>query len=249
MDIEQDDDDLLGTGEHFPKTLGADDDDDPNRDLVGDDDGEGDGEGEGGEDPVAQLRRESQEREERYMRTINTLIGQQQGRGGDAGGDNSGDAGTLSFDDLPDPVEDRAGFNKALAEKFGTVTKAQQEQMMQQMQRQNAVNSLESRFKTKYSDLAGKSALMRAAVQEEADAMRADGLDPQQAAINDQDGFIEKVAKRMKRELGQEGGKPRGRTRGVSAGSKGKTTGKPAKEKPKGFLDQLKKAQLDSGLI
>lgn len=245
MDPNKEGNDDLDTGESFPQTIGEERDED-HQDLIGDEEDDDTG---GNDDPVAQLRQESREREERYMRTINQLLATQQGRGADTGGDNSGDAGTIDFDDLPDPVEDRKGFNKALAEKFGTVSQAQRAQIMQDMQRQNAVTSLETRFKTKYTDLAGKSALMRAAVQEEADAMRAEGLDPQQAAMNDQDGFIDRVANRMKKELGQGDTKPRGRTRGVSAGSRQKGSNKPPKEKPKGFLDQLKEAQLDSGLI
>lgn len=245
--------DLIGGDEHpWPKTIGEEQD---GADLV--DGGEEDGEEEPWREELQSIKEQlntANQREARYMQTINQLL-QTRSQGGD---DHSGDAGNaVSFDDLPDPVEDRKAFNAELGKRIGQLTEnlqtTMQSNMQSTVQRQNAAANLETQFAQKYGDLAKRKALLRAAVQEEAEQMRSQGMDPQQAVLNDTESFMESVATRMRTELGVDensaGGKPRGRTRGVGGGSRAKGTAKPAERKPKGFMDQLKKVQLDSGLI
>lgn len=247
--------DLIGGDDHpWPQTIGDEQD---GADLLGDDDEE---EGEGGEEPwreelqtIKEQLNTANQREARYMQTINQLL-QTRSQGGE---DHSGDAGNeVSFDDLPDPVEDRKAFNAELGKRISQLTENLQSTMQTNVrstvQRQNAAANLETQFAQKYGDLAKRKALLRAAVQEEAEQMRSQGLDPQQAVMNDTESFMESVATRMRTELGIDesgGGKPRGRTKGVGGGSRAKGGSKPAEKKPKGFMDQLKKVQLDSGLI
>lgn len=160
--------------------------------------------------------------------------------------------------DLPDPVEKPDDFKKALADRMKAADEAGYSRFQSQAEQQSRYTQLESRFNQTYADLADRPTLLQAAASAEAQAMRAQGLDPTQAVFNDSDGFLARVAERMRRELNvtTDGGETekRGRsdrTRGVSAGSRkpGGAKRRGQSDEPTGFVDELKKTQLESGLI
>lgn len=244
----------------FPHTIGDPDDD--GSDLLGDDDGDdvGDG-GPGGDDSdlrddIKQLREDLRSKDQMITR----LMGQQQ-QGGQPAQTSSGQDLDINLDDLPDAVEKPQDFKKALSQKLSSMAQ-QTNQQSQAQQRQMAIQQLETGFKAKYSDLASKRALMRAAVTEESQDLRSQGIDPEQHILNNQEEFLDRVADRMQQELGHtgsedEGGQPSSRRRsgkrttGVSGGSAPSAPRKRggSEKKPPSFAEQLKKSQLDAGLI
>lgn len=157
-----------------------------------------------------------------------------------------------SFDDLPDPVENPEEFRKTLSQRMTQSFAQQQEAVTRRLETSTSqkqdLDNLWSRFKSEYEDLAGREALVQGAAALEVQKLRAQGIqDPHQAIMADQDGFLSRVAARMKAELGEDV-KPN-RTQGVGGGSR--TVVKPEKEDkpaPK-FVDQLKAVQLQNGLI
>lgn len=212
-----------------------------------------------------QDRLRTQEREF-YQNMLAARMGQQ-GQDGQDQGQDQGAAG-ISFDDLPDPVDKPEEFRKGLSQKFNSAMEQERERIQQSVNHQTsnaqALDRMWNTFKQRYPDLAEKEALVSGVTNMEAQRIRAQGGDVPSVVMADPDGFMERIAGRMKQELGisdndngqQEGnhgqngrqGGGAGRTRGVSSGTR--QQGRPrGGEQPRPFMDQLKKTQLDSGLI
>lgn len=259
----------------LPETIGDEDDD--GYDLLGDEQeggekegGEKDGKGNEDDPPdlssLEQRLDQMQEQLQSKDQMISQLIGQrtpaQDTPPADTGGQDMSD---ISLEDLPDPVEKPKEFKTALAKKFGEVSSRSQQQSQQaaqQQQRQLAIQRMELDFQRDYEDLADRKALMRGAVSEEAQELRKQGVDSEQFIMNNQGQFLQRVADRMRKELGETGsddgrGQSRSkqrstkRTRGVSGGSAPSTSGNRGRkqEKAPSFTEQLKKTQHDMGLI
>lgn len=243
----------------LPSTIGDPVDDD---DLLGEEEeqeeleaqgGEGEGEGEEAPDEPSEidaLKAHMESQFSSFQRTLSQLIQK-------APGD---ETPAIDFSDLPDPVTDAKAFNAALGERVNKALTTSQ-QAAAQADQAAKVNALWEGFKTEYADLAPKELLARSAAAAELEDARARGLDSLDWAVNNPVEFRKKVADRMRKELGvaapagdtrtpKPGTKPANRTGGVSGGSKGAgTSGGKKPEKPAGFLDQMKKSQLDAGLI
>lgn len=174
----------------------------------------------------------------------------------------------VDFADLPDPVDKPEDFKRALAEKFekqltermsSSLNQYQQQSSHQQTQQQ-AFDSMWAKFQQDYADLADKTTTLKGAILSEREAMSARGIDPQQAILADPDGFMKRVADSMRKELGTTGGEPpaptapapeqqANRTGGVGGGTNMSGGGAGKGKKPPSFSEQLKKFQLDSGLL
>lgn len=206
-----------------------------------------------------------------YQTAMAQLMANGNGRDQAAAGE---ETGAFNLEDLPDPVENRAEFNKALADRVksfvtGEVTKADSRASTSNLEQQ-----LTNNFYRDYPELAKKSALFRAAVSEEAAILRNSGGNPAAAIGADPDGFLTRVANRMHEELGTpedqrggdggdeggrhtrrrrqaKGGADRSRTRNLGRRSRPKRRGgKPNQQKkPKGFIAELRQKQTDMGLI
>lgn len=173
----------------------------------------------------------------------------------------------VDFNDLPDPVDKPEDFKRALAEKFQKTLQAQQQAQQQQASQQQSVSqqldALWERFKSEHADLAGKTITLQGAIVAERNDMQMRGIDPQQGILSDPDGFMRRIADRMRSELGtttqndpppapgsqQTTQQPANRTGGIAGGTSVNGSGKGKGKEPPGFLAQLKQSQLDSGLI
>ena len=179
----------------------------------------------------------------------------------------------FSVDDLPDPVEDRKGFNAALADKVKNFVTQTNEQtaaaVLAQSSNNQGINDLQNRFMTQHPDLAKKSALFTAVVTEETNKIRNKGLDVRQFVFADPEKFLNTVAESMKEQLGIEdddldeddetdtrtvrksaSGKKKSRAKGVRGQSSPSLKKKAAKgKKPVGFVAALKKSQADLGIV
>jgi hypothetical protein len=119
------------------------------------------------------------------------------------------------------------------------------------VQRDNAMNTLWSRFQSQHADLAAKSALISGVANVVVSEYRAAGIDPAVMAIEQPDAFIKKVADRAKLELGLPAGTnlPANRTNGVQGGSQpGDGSGKKT-PKVLSFAQQMRKQAMKDGLI
>lgn len=228
-----------------PETIGEPDD------LVGDEGLDG-GEEQEAPDYQEQLRaleqrlQQYEAKESTYQQTINQLL---QGRQQEPQEQEQG----FSLDDLPDPVEKPDEFKRLLQDRIKEFSTSQIQQVQQRTQAEfshkEGVSLLDRKFRERYGDLAEKELLLGSAAAAEFRA--AGSLDN---ALRDPDGFVDKVAERMRRELGQTGSTgnrpPKGRTAGASGGTTGNQSSGGGKQQPApGFLSQLKKAQMESGLI
>lgn len=245
----------------FPHTIGEPDD--GSDDLIG---GEGESEleddpGQGGpasaDDRLAEMQArmerietEARQREQFYQDQL-----AKQASGGAAGGGDAED--DLKLDDLPDPVEDIGKFREQLSARVKDYTtktaKRVADSVRSETSQQQAFENVWSRFRSQHEDLAEKQVLLRAAAMAEIEDAQSRGLDPATVIQRDSDGFITRVADRMRSELGvsgEGGGKPNpGRTKGASGGSRTTGKGGGGARKPAGFADQLKKQQAEFGLI
>lgn len=175
----------------------------------------------------------------------------------------------VSFEGLPDPVERPQEYQAELAKRVNDAMQKQAahmqqlmqqgtQQFSQQMSEKERLDALWEQFKTNYSDLADKQVLLNGAVAAEMQEMKARGLDPMQGIWANPDAFMKSVAGRMKKELGVTDDPGAGRetppttpnrTKGLGGGTTTSGAGKGKEKEPPGFLNQLKKAQMDSGLI
>jgi hypothetical protein len=174
----------------------------------------------------------------------------------------------INFSDLPDPVDKPEDFKRALAQKFetemsqrlsSTVEEVQQRNDTQQSTNQK-LDAMWAKFQQDHSDVATKTATLQGAVMAERGALQQGGADPTQRILADPDGFMSRVADRMRSELGVPApgaptappapGQPKAtRTAGVGGGTQAGESGTGKSKQPAGFTDQLKKFQLESGLI
>lgn len=196
---------------------------------------------------MAALRAEREEERKRFQGTIDSLIQ----RPAAPGAAPEPKAATIDWNNLPDPVEKPEEFKRALADRQKQAADAMRNELRQEVEQSNRVNRLWYDFRTEYPDLAKKEALATATASAVARELGGINWDNPSA-------FMQKVAERMKAELNitddkanpPPRSKPSNRTAGVGAGSKGAggvASGKD--DAPKGFLDQIKKLQLESGLI
>lgn len=228
------------------------------------------------EQQIAQLQEQlnaTQQQMDRQNQLFQTLLTQQQGGQQQQQQQGTDEPPMPSLDDLPNPEDDPEGFRKGLSQKIGETLQQHQEtvqrSVQQQTSRQQSMEQVWERFRGKYPELAKREALVSGATSLEANNLRASGVQDVETAITaDPDSFIDRVASRMKNELGepeesdagsggdqeqqrqpqrqqQQGG---GRTKGVSGGSRHKGTGGKQQPSP-GFMQQLKDRQLNEGLI
>ena len=145
-----------------------------------------------------------------------------------------------------------------------------------QTQQANSLQDLQTRFQNQHPEMAKKGSLFTATVTTEVNKLKAKGLDAQQFVFGDPDKFLKTVAKSMMEELdltdedlenddddGEEEtrGKARriksaasrngqSRARGVKGGSNARRGSKRKRNvKPLGFIDELKRQQLEMGII
>ena len=153
-----------------------------------------------------------------------------------------------SFDDLPDPVEKPEEFKRALSHKFEQALSHRDQQQNVEAERAKALNNVWTRFQGEHPDLAKRTALVQGATALESNELRKSGIDPADYIQSNPDGFISRVVKRMRDELG---GEPQpmdiGRTVGVSSGTTLQTSKKSVSKEP-GFIQQLKAKQAADGL-
>jgi hypothetical protein len=165
-----------------------------------------------------------------------------------------------SFHDLPDPVDKPEEFKQALQQRMHQQFQAHQQELQKFQQTQQTqqsfasqLDNLWSQFQQKHSDLAPKQALLQGVVGQERARMEQQGLDVQQAILADPDGFMDRVATKMREELGQPAApqqqqQPVNRTGGLGTGSNVNGKGGSKPQGFAGFVDQIKKSQLDDGL-
>ncbi len=254
----------------IPKTIG-----DPisNEDLLGEDDEEEDDEEV--EPMLAALQeqmdtlKQSQGQEREFFQQLITQVAA--GANQPAQQQQQQAQPEFNLDDLPDPVEDRAGFNKALAAavtKFGKETAEQAAGAALTAATNNqSIESLQNSFRSQFPDLAKKSALFTAIVTQETNKIRNKGLDVKQFVFADQDKFLNTVAEAMRQELGIEDDdldeddeddtrtvrksvKTKSRAKGVRGGSSPKLKKSKSKgKKPTGFVAELKRQQQEIGIV
>lgn len=221
------------------------------------------------EERAEQDRQAFQEERNRWQQTVDRLIQSQPQQAAPQPEPQQ----SVDFSDLPDPVDKPEEYKKALAQRF--------EQEMQKRlsssfenyeQRQNSqrttaqqLDDVWNRFQQNYSDLAAKEITLKGAVLAEREAMQQRNIDPQQGILSDPDGFMERVASRMRNELGitnapsptqttpppasAPGQQQVNRTAGVGGGSNMNNSGGKKDKRPPAFSEQLKEMQLQNGLI
>lgn len=218
-----------------------------------------------------------QEERARWQQTVDKLITQQAPRQEQT--PPTPQAQPIDFSDLPDPVDKPEEFKKAMAQRFEQEMNQRMSQQFEQYQhRQTAQQTVSqqlddvwTRFQGQHPDLAAKTITLQGAVLAERNAMQQRGIDPQRGILADPDGFMNNVAKRMRDELGmaapeptsqhqqpgstpgagqqQQQQQPANRTAGVGGASRVNGGGQGSGKGSPSFIDQLKKTQLDSGLI
>jgi hypothetical protein len=158
----------------------------------------------------------------------------------------------VSFDDLPDPVEDRVGFNKALAERVAALSKQQAEELVSrstaETTRATSLDAVWNKFQAEYKDLASDPELAGAFATAEIQRIRATGADPINAIISDPDGFNKRVADRMRQKLAAPAAPPKSRAEDVGVGSPAPKGGSPTTS-AKPFLQQMKERMTQDNLI
>ena len=179
----------------------------------------------------------------------------------------------VTFADLPDAVQNPSEFNRVLGERLQQAFQASsqqsasaQAQLMDQQARANAINGVWSTIQSRHPDLAARAALVQGAAAVEFGALRAQGIDPVAIAQGNPESLVGRIVQRMQQELGMPTGQPTqpagypmqqpmgypmqgaARTAGIATASTTMPTA-PAAPQATGFIEQLRKAQLDSGLI
>lgn len=257
----------------IPLTLGDPDMEDPNFDLIGD----GDGDDEDPQISALMEKIESMEvsnlKDKEFLQNTILEMSQRPAQVVTAQTAAPVAAADLNLDDLPDPVEKSAEFTAELGKRVKAYVNQQNDNTTAAVTAQNTaqagVADLENRFNRDYKTLAEKPGVFQAVVSQEVQKLKNRGLNPQQFIFADPDKFLAKVATQMKAELGIEDDEEdedldddqvsvkkisklkKSRTKGVKAGSMpnlkkgGKETGK----KPLSFVKELKKRQLEMGLI
>lgn len=166
-----------------------------------------------------------------------------------------------SLDDLPDPLQNPTNYNRVLAERIAAreaaLVQNVSQNVLSEVTRATALDSLWNRFNGQHTELAKKQTLLQGAAAVTFNELRARGLDPVAVAAQNPDSLISAIATRMQAELGAAPGTPgaqpatggAARTMGLSGGST--ATPGPAPQQPKipSFHQQHLKAQADLGLI
>lgn len=112
----------------------------------------------------------------------------------------------VDFSNLPDPIADRAGFNKALADRVEQTVKARidgtvksiQDSQAAERQRVEAVSKLWNRFNEKHKDLGVATEIVQAQAAEVLTDAAQRGLDPERYMLSDPDAFIDTIADRTR---------------------------------------------------
>lgn len=207
---------------------------------------------------VDELQTNYQKLQERYQQTIDKML-QNQSIQQQAPQQAQPQQETVSFDDLPDPVENPKDFRSKLAEKISRQRELDRQQIMGQFtQQQTQTKSLDevwNKFQSAHEDLAADQELVTLFAKSEVERMQAQGINPQQAILADPDNFIERVATMMRTKLGKVAPqanpaqtKDAGRTADVGGGGK-PPSGGGDKAPSKGFIQQLREKQLADGIL
>ena len=176
-------------------------------------------------------------------------------------------------DPLPDPVDDKEGFQKALLGAIGTAVR---DAVGQAATTTNAATAHQGRYDKLWSDFQGVHeeeakypGLVKSIGTEKVQELQARGLDADKVIFGNPKGFMaevaEEVASQVKVIRGDDPVKGNGadknptpgalpaddRTGGISGGSGGPATpaDAPAKEKPEAFTNEVKALQKDAGYI
>ncbi len=264
------------TGISIPKTLGNPDMEDPNFDLIGDDEDKSDPQITALVEKMDAMEATNSKDKEFLQDTI-LEMSQRPAQVIPIQPTTNQEPAGLNFDDLPDPVEKRTEFNAELGKRIQTFVGQQTQNttaaVTAQTQAQAGITDLENRFTRDYKTLAGKPGVFQAIVSQEVQKLKNRGLNAQQFIFAEPDKFLAKVAIQMKSELGIEDDdddqenadqenadqttvgkvtKKTSRTKGVKAGSMPnlkKVGGKETGKKPLSFVKELKKLQLEMGII
>lgn len=207
------------------------------------------------------LRDETGEREQRDRETINRLIaGQQAPRHEPARQEPSLDQ---QLEALPDPVERPEEFKRGLAGLIKSQVETGTQRVTNQSTRQTQLSGLYDRFKTENPDFAPYEEIIEGVARREAQALSANGSNPQDAILADPDGFLSRVKNGVSKRLESYGVKPGGkgknegdgdgdpppnRTDGVSGGSQPASRGNGAAP-PSTFAKEMQKMQEETGFF
>ena len=263
----------------IPRTIGGDADDDYDElELSGDDDDNLDDDDYHDDDPRFAAMSEQMTGMQTMMQQqgqfYQTAFAQLMSNNGQPDAAAAADQGAFDLEDLPDPVEDRAGFNKALAAKVTGFVDNQVRSTENRVSTGNLEQNLSNQFRADHPELAKKGAIFRAAVTEEANILATSGVNAATTIGANPSAFLDKVAARMNNELGidpndddnqnddDDGRAPRRKVRRQKAqgdNSRSRNLGKPSRPrrrgqpkkpaKPKGFINELRQQQADMGLI
>lgn len=251
----------------IPMTLGNEDDENPNLDLISDDEDD--------EDPaIVALREEmdelktSQQDERQFLQDTILEMSSRPAAVAPAAPLKQ-IANKLDLADLPDPVENREEFYSKLGDKVTNFVNAQSVMttaaLASESHKQQGLMDLENRFSRDHKTLAGKPALFQATVTQEVAKMKNRGVDAQKLIFANPDKFLTGIAKSMRDELGIEDDEDEGddnvvdiktrtkksRAVGVKGGSMPKLkkgAGQKGK-KPLGFVQEIRRQQHEMGLI
>lgn len=223
----------------------------------------GDG-GDGGdsvEDRIAALQAEFAEREARYQRMIDRLVtGVAAATSATKHPDLPARAEPDEIEALPDPIARPKEFAKALNRMVASAIRQTSQESLSAQENERRIEAARARFWELNKDLSEYQEFVAYAYQQEADALRAQGIDPQRALLSDTDGMIKRVADRARERMAQLGIRtgdadtapsrhvPPRRTGGVSAGSRPPArTGKQDDAKASTFLAELRELQAATG--
>lgn len=259
----------------IPMTLGDPDAVDPNLDLVDDDEDEESPMLTAMQEQLDGMETKNATEREFLQNAILSLTQNNAAPAAAAAQDEA--ALALNLDDLPDPVEKREDFNKELGTRINKFVSTSQQNFAASVTAQNSntqsLQDLENRFTRDHGELAKKPALFQAVMTQEVANLKNRGLDPSKFVFADPDGFLKKVAEGMRNELGLTEDDDLGdeettpgrktkvvnlnakrkrlpRAKGVRAGSTARTPSKKTgRDKPTSFIDELKKQQLEMGIV
>lgn len=156
----------------------------------------------------------------------------------------------LTFDDLPDPVEDKAAYAKALAAKLKAHDELTARAAAKAAEPQRILATLEADFIEAYPDLGQHTLLVRAAAGEVGAEFRRKGLDPVQLAQTNPDRLFRAIAKRAETELAKyrAPAAPEHRTGGTGGGSTPTSTTPVPEPARTSYLEEIRARQNKAGI-
>ena len=158
--------------------------------------------------------------------------------------------------DLPDQTLNPIEFNKALNDRITTAAQAAAVPIQTASTQQQKIGELRSTFQARHPKLMEFSDLVEGEMKRRAVEAASAGRDPEAMMFTDVPKFVDEVAKAVETRLegirGPEAPKVEKPARDVELLGGGPVTpdpGKKIEKKPMGMIEQLKKAQRDSGMM